>query len=342
MDFTKRKSTSIAVTARAFSQNLQLRKEIGEHYQHVKFNETGRLLSGSELVDFLKGSEAAIISLEKIDEQLLSQLPELRVISKYGVGLDNVNFEALVKHDTKFSWRGGVNRRSVAELTLSFILLSLRKSAIAHQQLRNGVWKPLVGAQLTGRTVGIVGCGFIGRDLVHLLKPFGCKLLAHDIVDDKPFHLEHDIEFVSLDELITRSDIVTLHVPLNTSTKNIMNASRIQAMKENSLLINTARGGLVDETALKARLKKENMSAAFDVFAEEPAQDLELIHLPSFFSTPHMGGSSQEAVIAMGRAAYEGLETALPIREWLEEYPEYKAVSSLQASSLVSVSSLQM
>jgi phosphoglycerate dehydrogenase-like enzyme len=319
----------VAITSRAFSQNQELRDEVQLAYEHVRFNETGRQLSPQETIDFVKGADAAIVSLEKIDEIVLSSLPELQLISKYGVGLDNVDFGALLKSKLKFAWAGGVNRRSVAELALSFMLISLRKSAVAHKTLVSGVWKPLVGGQLTGKTVGIVGCGFIGKDLVRLLKPFGCKILVNDIIENKEFYLENEMEACGLDDLIMRSHIVSLHVPLNRTTRNIMNRERLRKMQAGALLINTARGGLVDEEALKMELMAGRILAAFDVFSEEPARDQELITHPSFFCTPHMGGSSEEAVLAMGRAAIAGLKEAIPVDEWLKLHPENHPQGSL-------------
>jgi len=310
---------SIAVTSRAFSQNPILREEILRRFHRVKFNDTGRQLLESELLDFIKGSDAAIVSLEKIDHSLLEKSPDLKVISKYGVGLDNVDFEALQKNNLKFSWVGGVNRRSVAELALSFMLLTLRKSYEANQSLLKGTWKPLFGSQLTGKTVGIIGCGFIGKDLVQLLKPFECKIRVYDIVRYDDFYRENNIEAMGLEDLLKISDVVTLHLPLNKMTRGFMNKEKLDLLKVGAVLINTARGGLVDEVALKEKLEARNLSAAFDVFADEPARDLNLLNLPNFFSTPHMGGSSEEAVLAMGRAAIEGLSKAMPIQEWLEQ-----------------------
>ena len=142
-----------------------------------------------------------------------------------------------------------------------------------------------------------------------MLRGFGCKVLAHDILDFPDFYTQNEIEPVGLEELLRQSDVVTLHLPIDDTTWNILSAERLALMKPDAVLINTARGGLVDEEALKDALKDGRLlGAAFDVFATEPPEDQELLNLPNFFVSPHIGGSAEEAILAMGRAAIEGLE----------------------------------
>lgn len=203
----------------------------------------------------------------------------------------------------------GVNRRSVTELVIAFAIAMLRHVPAANREVLLGVWRQHVGGYLTGRTVGIVGCGHIGKDLVPLLNAFGCSVLANDILEFSDFYSRHAVESVSLEELLRRADIVTLHVPLNETTRGLLNADRLALMRRGAVLINTARGGLVDERELKRLLlEKRIAAAAFDVFEEEPPQDPELLALPNFLATPHIGGSAEEAMLAMGRAAIDGLD----------------------------------
>jgi D-3-phosphoglycerate dehydrogenase len=307
-------TSRIAVTSRVFSRNAVLRQELLARYRDVLFNDTGKALAGSDLVAFLTGRDRAIVSLERIDENLLSRLPELRTVSKYGVGLDNIDLAALERHGVSLGWRGGVNRRAVSELALAFMLIALRNLQVAHQVVTSGNWRQPVGAQLSGRTVGIIGCGFIGKDLVELLAPLGCPILAHDIRDYRDFYHRKAVTPLGLEALLSRAEVVTLHVPLDASTRNILSAERLALMKPGAVLINTARGGLVDEKALKERLIKGQLAAAaFDVYAVEPPIDSELMQLPNFYSTPHIGGSSEEAILAMGRAAIDGLSSSHPV-----------------------------
>jgi phosphoglycerate dehydrogenase-like enzyme len=220
-----------------------------------------------------------------------------------------IDLAAMRAHGKRLGWTGGVNRRSVSELVISFAIAMLRHVPAANREVLSGVWRQHVGANLTGRTVGIVGCGHIGKDLVPLLKGFGCAVLANDIVEFPEFYSLHGVEPVGLEVLLGRSDVVTLHVPLNDATRGLLDASRLGLMKPGAILINAARGGLVDEAALKEMLIDGRLAAAaFDVFDEEPPPDKELLSLPNFLATPHIGGSSEEAMLAMGRAAIDGLD----------------------------------
>jgi D-3-phosphoglycerate dehydrogenase len=304
----------IAVTSRSFSRNQALREELLRQYEHVTFNDAGLQLEGDELVKFLDGHDKAITALERIDDYVLSRLPQLKVIGKYGVGLDMIDLDAMRRHGKRLGWTGGVNRRSVTELVISFAIAMLRHVPAASREVLAGTWRQSVGGLLSGRVVGIIGCGHVGKDLVGLLQPFGCKVLVNDICDYSAFYAESGVEPVALEDLLARADVVTLHVPLDDSTCGILSADRLALMKPAAILINTARGGLVDETALKrALLEKKLAAAAFDVFAEEPPQDTELLNLPNFLATPHLGGSAEEAILAMGRAAIAGLDThAIP------------------------------
>ena len=142
-----------------------------------------------------------------------------------------------------------------------------------------------------------------------MLKAFGCKVIVNDIRDYPDFYTAEDINPVSLETLLEQSDIVTIHTPLDNSTRNLLNAQRLSLLKPTAVLINAARGGLVDEVELKKMLQEKRLAAAaFDVFAVEPPQDKDLLELPNFLVTPHIGGSAQEAILAMGRAAINGLD----------------------------------
>ena len=278
-------------------------------YEHVTFNETGNQLEGDDLVEFLSGHDKAITALEMINDYVLSHLPQLKVIGKYGVGLDMIDMNAMRIHGKRLGWIGGVNCRSVSELTVAFAIMMLRHLHAANVEVISGSWRQHIGGQLTGRTFGIVGCGHVGKDLVEMLKPFGCNILVNDVCDYSNFYIAHGIKSMPLEELLMQSDLISLHVPLNKSTYNLLNEQRLALIRPTAILLNTARGGLVDEITLKTMLKNGKLAAAaFDVFGDEPPKDVELLKLPNFFATPHIGGSSEEAILAMGRAAINGLD----------------------------------
>jgi D-3-phosphoglycerate dehydrogenase len=306
----KNKNIKIAVTSRSFSKNKNLRRELQEKYDNIKFNDLGLKLHGDALINFLKGSQKAITALEVINSDVLKKLPELRVISKYGVGLDMIDMQAMKNHNVKLGWTGGVNCRSVSELVISFSISLLRHISESHLEVLSGTWRQHVGGLLSGKTVGIIGCGNIGKDLVKVLQPFNCPILVNDIENYEEFYKKYNIKAVEKEELLAKSDIVTLHTPLDESTENMLSVEKISLMKSDAILINAARGGLVDEHALKEMLIEGRLGgAALDVFSIEPPNDRELLELTNFIVTPHIGGSSYEAIMSMGRAAIEGLES---------------------------------
>jgi phosphoglycerate dehydrogenase-like enzyme len=299
----------VAVCSRSFSKNPKLRTALLARYAHVTFNDSGQQFEGDSLVRFLQGHTKAVTALETIDDYVLSRLPQLQVIGKYGVGLDMIDLAAMRRHGKRLGWTSGVNRRSAAELALAFMIVMLRHVPASNREVLAGTWRQHVGGLLSGRCVGIVGCGNIGKDLVGLLQPFGCSVLAHDIRDYADFYRQHGVTALPLDELLQRADIVTLHVPLDNSTRGLLSRERLALMKSGAVLINVARGGLVDEVALKQALMAGHLAAAaFDVFVEEPPQDRELLSLSNFLATPHIGGSAEEAILAMGQAAIDGLD----------------------------------
>jgi D-3-phosphoglycerate dehydrogenase len=307
----------IAVTSRSFSKNPILRAELQSRYAKITFNDAGTSLAGDALVAFLRGHDGAITALERIDDALLASLPELKIIGKFGVGIDMIDLDAMDRRGVRLGWQGGTNRRSVSELALTLILSLLRHLTILSVEVRKGTFRQLQGRCLSGRTVGLVGCGNVGKDLILLLKPFGCRVLCHDAFPDMAFLAAQGAASVGLEPLLREADIVSVHLPLNEATRGMLDAEKLAWMKPGSLLINTARGHLVDQAAMKDALRSGRLGgAAFDVFDQEPPADVELLALPSFLPTPHIGGSTEEAVLAMGRAAIEGLANSRPAREF--------------------------
>ncbi|XXK21843.1 NAD(P)-dependent oxidoreductase [Arenicellales bacterium nBUS_48] len=302
-------SDRVAVCSRSFSRHPLLRKTILSKFDQVRFNDNGLSLNGDSLIEFLRETDFAITALETVDDYILSNLPQLKRISKYGVGLDMIDMQAIRRYGKQLAWVGGVNRRSVAELALTMMLSILRKIPESQSQISSAVWKQTVGNTLSGKVIGIIGCGNIGQDLVALLKPFNCKILVNDIQDYQDFYRCNDLEAQTLESLLAKSDIVTLHVPLDETTKNIISKERLSLMKSNSILINTARGGLIDEKALVTALKDKNIfGAGLDVFEVEPPFENQLLSCSEVFPTAHIGGSAEEAIVAMGMAAIDGLD----------------------------------
>ena len=300
----------VAVASRSFSRNPILRQELLARYPGSRFNDVGTpVLSGAALAQFVRGYTQAITGLDVLDDALFAAVPELRLVSKYGVGLDMIDLDAARRHGVSIRWTPGVNRQAVAELAVCFMVALSRSVVPLASELAAGGWRHPGGRQMSSSTIGIVGCGHVGQQVARICRAFGAAVIAHDIRAADDFYHEVGIRAVTLEVLLGESDIVTLHLPLDASTRGLIGVRALALMKPDAFLINTARGGIVDEEALKRALLHQRIGgAAFDVFAVEPPLDRELLALPNFIGTPHIGGGTREAVLAMGRAAIEGLE----------------------------------
>jgi D-3-phosphoglycerate dehydrogenase len=305
--------TQIAVASHSFSKNAKLREELAARYPVVRFNEIGRPLVGAELIEFLRGHQKAITGLEVLNGQVFDAVPELRLVSKYGVGVDMIDLDAARQRGVAIRWTAGVNRQAVAELTVGLMIALCRDIVPLAVEAAKGGWRHhRSGRQLSSAVVGILGCGNVGQQVARICRGFGAWILAHDIRSYEGFYREYDIKPVSLLALLRESDILTIHVPLDVSTRGLIGRRELAEMKASAFLVNTARGGIVDEQALKsALLEKELAGAAFDVFATEPPADADLLALGNFIATPHIGAGTEEAVLAMGRSAIAGLDEAI-------------------------------
>jgi len=302
--------TRVAVTSKSFSRDDFLRAAILRLYPDTKFNDEQLRFDDAGLIEFLDGIERVIIGLESITENVLSALPSLKVISKYGVGIDALDLDAMALHGVNLGWTPGVNKRSVTELVVAQSIAVLRDLYQSNIDVKTGNWRVRKSHQLSSRVFGIVGLGHVGQDLTNLLAPFGCRIVAHDIVDMSEFAIANDVTMMPLDELLQTADIVSIHTPLDSSTRHLINQQKIGLMRSDALLINYARGGIVDQKALVKALDNGAIGAAIlDVFDEEPPRDPDLLAHPKLFASGHIGGSSFEAIRAMGLAAIDGLES---------------------------------
>ena len=301
------KTEKVAICSRSLSKNAHLRSIILDRYSQVKFNDEGLSLDGKELISYIQDSDKIIIGLEQVTKSVLDACPNLKVISKYGVGLDNIDLEEVKRRGIKLGWKGGINKRSVSEMTLSLILNLMRKVHEGITEVKSGGWGQIKGNLLSNKTVGILGFGNIGRDLAILLKPFGCNILAYDLIELDVKSI--DYKQVTLDEIMQSSDVISIHLPFTESTKDLIDLAKLSLMKETSILVNLSRGGIVVENDLKKALQNNIISgAAMDVFKSEPPNDADLIALKNFLATPHMGGVSVEGMIDMGLSAIDGLD----------------------------------
>lgn len=308
----------IKVTSPSFSKNETLVLELASQPFRVVLNSTGERFEGDSLARYLSDADAAIIGLEKVTPGLLDRCPRLRLVAKYGVGLDNVDLDACRERHVAVGWTPGVNRHAVAEQTLGTLIGLTRNLFFSTRKLQQGIWQKTGGRQVSGLVVGIIGLGQVGRELVRLLHPFGCTLLANDIVDIRDFCDDWGVIAASKEEILSRCNAVSLHVPLTSLTRHMIDAAALARMRPDSFLINTSRGEVIDQPALKQALKAGRIAgAALDVYASEPPADLEFLKLPNLVCTPHIAGNSLEAVVAMGRSAIQHLKEFYQVAEAL-------------------------
>lgn len=265
-----------------------------------------------ELRRLMTGVRAAIVSTDPFDADVLRASRGLRVIARVGVGTDSVDVDAATREGVAICTTPGVNATTTADHTIALMLAALRRVAEHDRALRAGSWprgRAHEPAELSGLTVGLVGFGTIGRLVAQRLRGFDVRLLVADPDLAGPVD---GFEPVDLDALVSESDVVSLHAPLSASTSGLLDARRIAAMRSTAILVNTARGGLVDEQALIEALEDRRIrAAALDVFSEEPPTSARLRALPNVVMTPHLGGVSERSAAEMCAQATEAVLAVL-------------------------------
>jgi D-3-phosphoglycerate dehydrogenase len=277
------------------------------HGFEIVLNPYKRKLKPEEVVELARDCEGIIAGVEQLTEEVFKKLPKLRAVSRCGVGTDNVDLEAARKRGIGISSTPNAPTQSVAELTVALILNLLRHVSLLDRRVHGGTWNREMGRLLYGKTVGIVGLGRIGKRVAELLRPFEVKILASEPTPDKKWMEENEISLTPLEKLLRESDIVTLHIPYSKQNLNLINAEKLMIMKRGAILINTSRGGLVDEAALYQALLNGHLSgAALDVMEVEPYNG-PLKDLDSVILTPHVGSYALEARVQMEMEAAKNL-----------------------------------
>ena len=257
-------------------------------------NDTGRKLDRDEQKALIADAFAVIAGTESYDDDMLAAAPNLKLVVRFGVGTDNFDLEAMKRRGIAV----GVisNNNSVAEFTVALILGIMKNLCLFDDAVRQGKWSRFTMHELKDKTVGIVGFGRIGRRLAQLLQGFDVKILAYDPYMNAEAAAQAKVTPVSLDELLAESDVVSLHLPATPQTHHLINRDTIAKMKDGAYLVNTSRGVLIDETALKEALEAGKLAgAALDVFEREPiTEDLPLNELDNILLAPHVAALSVE------------------------------------------------
>lgn len=301
----------ILITPRAFAKSgLQEIEKLKACGYEVHFNDTGKSYSYEEFCQLAEDVDGIIIGVDRADRKMLERCKHLKAISKYGVGVDNIDLDAAKEFGIRISRALGANSIAVAEHTMALLADLAKNTTKSAVRVREGNWDKIYSTELYGKTLGIVGFGNVGKQVCRIAQGFGMRVYAYDTFPiDSSYAETQKIKIVDFQTLITESDAVTLHLPLTEETRDMIDEKVLKAMKPTTYLINAARGGIVNEKDLYVALKEgEITGAAFDVLSSEPPKKGELLlTLDNFILTPHTASKTKEADANTIRISVENL-----------------------------------
>jgi D-3-phosphoglycerate dehydrogenase len=301
-------SFRVLVTARSFCNTPGLHHDfLTDHGCKVVMAARTHPLTSSELAELIPGFDGAILGLDICDSSVIERADRLRVISRYGVGVSEIDLEAASEHGIAVTNAPGANAPAVAELAIGLMFCLARGLPKSISSARENIWHRQLGWELTGKTLGLIGLGAVGREVATRARALGMNVIAFD-----PFSKLDGIPMLKLDEILEQADVISLHVPLTPETNQLINRARIAQMRDGAILINTARGGLIDESALEQALTSGKLAgAAADTLEEDPPEDHPLLQLETFLYTPHIGANTIQSVERTGLMAAHNLISIL-------------------------------
>ena len=301
----------ILVTPTSFGSSAQSapKDKLLEFADEVVYNPHSRPLTEDELIPLLKGCDGYLAGLDFITDKALKSADKLRAISRYGIGCDRVDLDAAKKLGIPATNTPGANADAVADLALGFMLALARAIPMLDRATKQGEWLRRTGTELGGKTLGLLGFGMIGKLTARRAAGFGMNIIAFDPYFDKTYAEQNNVSSGTFEQVIKESDFISLHLPFNDSTKNVISKEVIERMKPGAFLINTSRGGLIDEAALFNALESGHLAgAALDAFEKEPPDVTKpLFSLPNVIATPHTGAHTREASLNMAAMAVDNL-----------------------------------
>lgn len=302
----------IFIATSSFAQDSDEPLEMFNKYGYdVSMNKSNRKMNNDEITKNIKECEGVIAGTEEYSKSLLDQATNLKAISRLGVGMDNIDLEYAKKLRIQVYKTKTNPSLAVSELTLSLILDILRKVSLHDSRLKAGIWQKTMGSLLSGKILGIIGLGNIGKQLVRLTMGFDLTYLAHDTNVDEDFAVKNNVKYCELDELLAQSDILSIHLNLTYDTKNLINFDAFRKMKPGAILINTSRGGVINEKSLIQALDSKLIAGAgLDVFQKEPYSG-SLLEYENVVTTPHIGAYARELRMQMELEAAENLISGL-------------------------------
>jgi D-3-phosphoglycerate dehydrogenase len=302
----------VLVTPTSFRPGDPALAELGPPGGTVVFNPHGRPLGEDELIPLLEGCEGYIAGLDFITGRVLDAAAGLKVISRYGAGVDRIDLAATRAKNITVCNTPGVNAQAVADLAMGLLLSVVRKIPLLDKKIREGQWPRSTGTELYGKTMGVLGLGAVGRALAERAKGFSMAVIAHDPCIDRRYAEEHGIAAAGFNEVIEKADFISLHLPLTAGTRRVISRDVMERMKKGAVIINTARGGLVDEDAAAELLKSGHLGGAgIDVYEEEPPKKSPFFGLDNAVLTPHTASHTAEAAAAMAALSVRNLVDVL-------------------------------
>lgn len=300
---------NVFVTARSFGiYDKEAIKLLEDNGIQVERSPIEGPLSESEILSLVEGRsiDALLVGADEITAQVIKNVKDLKVVSMHGSGLDRIDIKSAEEMGVEVTSAAGLNAIAVAELAIGLLLCLARKIPMANSSTKSGKWEKIIGNSLANKTLGLVGLGDIGKKVASLAHGFEMNIIAHDLYVQKAAEY---ITMVELDECLVNSDYLSLHVPLVDGTKNLINKDKLKLMKPEACLINTSRGGIINENDLYESLKnREIAGAALDVLAIEPIdQNHPLSYLDNCILTPHIGGRTEEVVKAVSCKAAQNI-----------------------------------
>lgn len=278
----------------------------------VLFCTPGKLPDEAELASLLPGCVGWLAGVEPVSTKVIEAAADLRAISRNGVGTDNLPLNIIEQRGIKVCTADGANASGVAELAIGLMFSSLRHIHTANSGIKAGQWPRNQGAEIRGQTIGVIGCGAIGREVARLACALGCSVLGHDPMQPELGLPGGQFQWAGLEELLERANLISLHCPPPRDGSPLIGAEQLTRMANGSILINTARASLIDETAIVAALDSGRLTAyATDVFKEEPPKSLLLASHPKVIATSHIGGFTTQSVDRATEIAVANLLTAL-------------------------------
>lgn len=320
----------ILVASRSFgkftSDGLKILKDNG---CEIVENSYGHALNEKELLDLIPEIDGIITGMDDLNKKVIASSRKLKVISKHGVGIDNIDVEAANKKRIVVTNipTGDEECNAVADFTFALLLSIARKICEANENTKKEKWVKLVGSEVYGKILGVIGGGTIGKAVMERARGFNMNILVYDIKENKELKEKFNVRYVDLSYLLSNSDFITLHVPLNNGTRGLIGRNELKLMKKSSFIINMARGGVVNEKDLYDSLKAEEIAgAATDVFAKEPPLNNPLLKLKNLVATPHLAAYTKSSLRALDVISAQNVVDVLKGFKPLENYIVNKEV----------------